>query len=169
MTKPMGTVVTRNVDAVTVGGELEYARHFAQSWVFESSLAYTRGRNRTDDLPLAQMPPLEARASLVYTGERFTIGGLVRFADDQARIDFGRGNVVGQDIAPSDSFTVLSLNGSVRLTDKINFSMGVDNLLDQTYAEHLSRAGTMVAGYLQSQRVNEAGRTLWLKIDMTPR
>jgi iron complex outermembrane receptor protein len=169
MTKPMGTVVTRNVDAATVGGEVEFARHFAESWVFESSLAYTRGRNRTDDRALAQMPPLEARTSLVYTGERFTVGGLLRFADGQERVDVGRGNIVGQDVAPSDSFTVLSLNGSVRLGDKLNLSMGVDNLLDERYAEHLSRAGAQVAGYLQSQRINEMGRTLWLKFDVTPR
>lgn len=169
MGKPVGTVVTRNVDAATVGGELEFARHFAESWVLESSLAYTRGRNRSDDLALAQMPPLEARTSVVYTGERFTVGGLVRVASEQDRVDIGRGNIVGQDVATSDSFAVLSLNGSVRLTAKVNLSVGVDNLLDETYAEHLSRAGAMVAGYLQSQRINEAGRTFWLKFDMTPR
>jgi iron complex outermembrane receptor protein len=166
--KPMGTVVTRNVDAATVGGEVEVSRHFAERWMLESSVAYTRGENRTDDLPLAQMPPLEARASLVYTGARFSVGGLVRWADDQHRIDLGRGNIVGQDVAPSDSFTVLSLNASYRLTTKVNLSMGIDNLLDETYAEHLSRAGAMVPGYVQSQRVNEPGETLWLKVDVRP-
>ena len=40
---------------------------------------------------------------------------------------------------------------------------GVDNLLDRAYAEHLSRAGAMVAGFVQSTRVDEPGRTLWLK------
>jgi iron complex outermembrane receptor protein len=166
--KPMGTVVTRNVDAATVGGEVEVSRHFAERWMLESSLAYTRGENESDDLPLAQMPPLEARASLVYTGNRFSVGGLVRWAGDQDRVDIGRGNIVGQDVATTDSFTVLSLNASYRVTTKVNVSMGVDNLLDETYAEHLSRAGAMVQGYVQSQRVNEPGQTLWLKIDVNP-
>jgi iron complex outermembrane receptor protein len=46
--------------------------------------------------------------------------------------------------------------------------MGIDNLLDETYAEHLSRAGAMVPGYVQSQRVNEPGETVWLKVDVRP-
>jgi iron complex outermembrane receptor protein len=168
MSKPVGTVVTRNVDASTVGGELELSGRFAKDWSFESSLTYTRGTNRSDDLPLAQMPPLEARAALTYTSERFSIGGLVRYAADQDRVDVGRGNIVGQDIASTDSFTILSLNGSYRLSTRVSLSLGVDNLLDETYAEHLSRAGAMVSGYVQTQRVNEPGRTLWLSINVEP-
>jgi iron complex outermembrane receptor protein len=164
----MGTVVTRNVAAATVGGEIELVRSFFDRWTLDSSFAYTRGRNRSDDLPLAQMPPVEARAALTYAGPRYTVGGLLRWAADQDRVDLGRGNIAGQDVAPSDSFTVLSLNGSYRLSSKLNLSMGVDNLLDETYAEHLSRAGAMVAGYVQSQRIAEAGRTVWLKVDVSP-
>jgi len=168
MGKPMGTAVTRNIDASTVGGEVEFSRSIADSWAFDSSVTYTRGTNRSDDRPLAQMPPLEARASLAYTGNRFTIGGLLRFGADQNRIDVGRGNIVGQDIAPTESFTVLSVNASYRVSRKMNLSMGIDNLLDETYAEHLSRAGAAVSGYLQTVRVNEPGRTLWLKLNVEP-
>jgi iron complex outermembrane receptor protein len=168
MAKPMGAVVTRNVDAETVGGELEFARQLAARWALDSSVAYTRGTNRSDDRPLAQIPPLEARTSLTYTGQRFAVGGLLRVAAKQDRVDIGRGNIVGQDVASTDGFTVLSLNGSYRLTQRINLSMGVDNLLNETYAEHLSRAGAMVSGYVQSLQINEPGRTLWLKVNVNP-
>jgi iron complex outermembrane receptor protein len=47
--------------------------------------------------------------------------------------------------------------------------MGIDDLLEETYAEHLSRAGAIDAAYLRSQRVVETGRALWLKFDVTPR
>jgi len=43
-------------------------------------------------------------------------------------------------------------------------SAGVDNLFDRTYAEHLSRGGSMISGFVQTTRVNEPGRTLWLKL-----
>jgi len=42
-------------------------------------------------------------------------------------------------------------------------SAGVDNLFNKTYAEHISRAGTMVTGYTQTTRVNEPGRNAWVK------
>jgi iron complex outermembrane receptor protein len=166
--KPPGTVVTRNVDAATVGGEIELMRSLSERLTLDSSLAYTRGTNRSDGVPLAQIPPLEARTALAYAGPRYSIGGVIRWVADQDRIDRGRGNIAGQDVAPADSFTVLSLNGSYRVSTRINLSMGVDNLLDETYSEHLSRAGAMVAGYVQSQRIAEPGRTLWLKVDVTP-
>ena len=40
---------------------------------------------------------------------------------------------------------------------------GIDNLLDETYAEHVSRAGAMIPGFDQIARINEPGRTLWMK------
>jgi len=45
-------------------------------------------------------------------------------------------------------------------------SAGVDNLFDKTYAEHLSRAGSMVSGFTQTTRVNEPGRNLWVKANV---
>jgi iron complex outermembrane receptor protein len=40
-------------------------------------------------------------------------------------------------------------------------------VFDRTYAEHLSRSGAMVPGYLQTTRVNEPGQTLWMKVNLT--
>jgi iron complex outermembrane receptor protein len=162
--KPMNTAVTRNVDARTWGGELELARAFGGLRV-DASLAYTRGENRSDDRPLAQMPPLEARLSLGYAADRWALGGLLRWVAAQDRVDVGRGNIVGQDVGETDAFTVVSLNGSYQV-GSVRLSAGVDNLFDTTFAEHLSRSGAMVAGYLQTERVNEPGQTWWLKADL---
>jgi iron complex outermembrane receptor protein len=163
--KPMNTVVTRNVDARTWGGELEHAVVFADHWTLESTLAYTYGENRTDGGTLAQMPPLEGRLSLTWARDRWSAGGLFRAVAEQDRVDPGRGNIVGQDIGETDDFAVFSLNGSYRLSNQLTLSAGVDNLFDRAYAEHLSRAGSMVAGFVQTERVNEPGRTAWLKLD----
>jgi iron complex outermembrane receptor protein len=35
-----------------------------------------------------------------------------------------------------------------------------------TYAEFISRNGAMVPGYVTTTRVNEPGRTLWVKLDL---
>ncbi len=164
--KPAGTVVARNVDARSWGGELEYARRLGANWALESTLAYTRGDNRTDGGVLAQMPPLEARLALNYAADRYAFGGLLRMVAAQHRVDEGRGNIVGQDIGESAGFAIFSLNASYRLTSMLDLSAGIDNLLDKDYAEHLSRAGAMVSGFIQSEQVNEPGRTAWLKLDI---
>jgi len=166
----MGTrmaVITRNVDASTWGGEVSAGWRFAEHWRADASLAYTHGTNDTDNRPLAQIPPLESRLALAYTRATWSVGGLVRLVSDQDRLAVNQGNIVGQDIGPSEGFAVVSLNASCRLSDRLRLSVGADNLLDETYAEHISRAGTMLAGYPQTTRVNEPGRVLWARLDLT--
>jgi iron complex outermembrane receptor protein len=156
--------VTRNVDARTWGGEADATYLLAPRWQLLGTLAYTRGENRSDDLPLAQMPPLELRTGLNYADERWSAGMLWRVVAEQDRYAVRQGNVVGQDLGRTGGFGVLSLNAGWRPSAGVLVTAGVDNLFDKLYAEHLSRGGAMVAGFEQTTRVNEPGRTLWLKI-----
>jgi iron complex outermembrane recepter protein len=158
------TTVTRNVDARTWGGEADATWALAARWRLMGTLAYTQGKNRSDDRPLAQMPPLEARMGLNYEVPRWSAGALWRLVAAQDRYAVNQGNIVGQDLGPTGGFGVLSVNGAWRPSSAILVSAGIDNLLDKLYAEHLSRGGAMVSGFEQTTRVNEPGRTLWIKV-----
>jgi iron complex outermembrane receptor protein len=163
--KGMRTVtVTRNVDAYTWGGEADATYALGEHWQLLGTLAYTRGGNRSDDLPLAQMPPLEVRTGLNYEDPRWSAGLLWRVVQEQDRYAVNQGNIVGQDLGRTDGFGVLSLNAAWRPTGDVLLSAGIDNLFDKAYAEHLSRGGALVTGFEQTTRVNEPGRTLWLKV-----
>jgi iron complex outermembrane receptor protein len=157
------TTVVRNVDARSWGAEADASLRVGEAWTLGGSLAWTRGENRSDSTPLAQMPPLEARLTLGYARAAWSAGALLRLVQSQDRFVVGQGNIVGQDIGPTGGFAVLSVNAGWRPRQGVQVTAGVDNLLDRAYAEHLSRAGAMVAGFVQSTRVNEPGRTLWLK------
>lgn len=162
----MSTVtITRNVDTTSWGGELGAGYAFDENWKLDASLAYVRGRNRTDDLPLAQQPPLEGRLSLVYATPVWSVGALTRFVDAQNRVAVNQGTIIGQDLGTSPGFTVFSLNAGWRINSHVTVTAGVDNLFDKTYAEHISRGGVAIAGYPVTTRINEPGRTLWLKAD----
>jgi iron complex outermembrane receptor protein len=166
----MGTrlaTITRNIDASTLGGEIGAGWRLAEHWKADASLAYVRGTNKTDAVPLAQMPPLEWRLSLVYTRRAWSVGGLIRAVAAQNRVAVNQGNIVGQDIGPSAGFAVVSLNAAWQFVRHGRISVGLDNLFDRTYAEHISRAGSAVEGYTQTMQVNEPGRTLWTKLDLT--
>ncbi len=160
------TTISRNVDATTWGGEADVAYALRPSVRVSGALAYTRGRNETDDAPLAQMPPLEARLGMDYARGPWSAGALVRSVAEQDRYVVNQGNIVGQDLEPTAGFTVFSLNGGWRPREGMLLTTGIDNLFDRAYAEHLSRGGAMVSGYEQTSRVNEPGRTLWLKFDL---
>lgn len=157
--------VVRNVDAKSYGGEISANYRLSESWRGEASLAAVRGSNNTDNLPLAQIPPLESRLGLSYQRPTWSAGILWRIVAAQDRVAVDQGNIVGQDIGTSPAFDVLSLNASWAPTTSLRLSAGVDNLFDHTYAEHISRAGAAVAGFIQSTRVNEPGRFAWVKCD----
>jgi len=91
-------------------------------------------------------------------------GGLVRLVSEQDRYVVNQGNIVGQDLGPTAGITVFSVNAGWRPRETVDVTAGIDNLLDRAYAEHLSRSGAMVAGFEQTTRVNEPGRTFWLKL-----
>ena len=158
------TTITRNVDATTWGGEADAVFALTPALRLTGTLAYTRGENDTDGLPLAQMPPLELRGGLEWTGGPWSAGGLVRLVSEQDRYVVNQGNIVGQDLGPTAGFTVFSVNAGWRPRETVDVTAGIDNLLDRAYAEHLSRSGAMVAGFEQTTRVNEPGRTFWLKL-----
>lgn len=157
-----GTVIVRNVDARTWGGEagLGWA---AGRWKLDGTLAYVHGNNRSDGTALAQLPPLEMRLNAEYGTEIWSVGGLLRAVAKQDRVAIGTGNIVGQDIGKSSGFAIFSLNGAWKPSRQIRLSAGIDNLFDKLYAEHISRSGADVAGYEQITRINEPGRTYWLK------
>ena len=126
-------------------------------------MAYVRGENDTDHRALAQMTPLVGRIGLNYDNQTWSFGSLLRLVDSQNRVAVNQGNIVGQDIGKSAGFAVLSLNGGWKPRKGMLIAAGVDNLFDRNYAEHISRAGSMLAGFTQTTRVNEPGRVLWLK------
>lgn len=166
----MGTrsaTITRAVDAETWGGELSANYRLTAHWRADVTAAYTRGRNRTDGRPLAQIPPLEGRLALAYVESSWSAGALLRAVARQGRVAIGQGNIVGQDLGATPGFAVASLNASWRFRAWGRLSAGVDNLFDRTYAEHISRSGATVAGYEQTTRVNEPGRTLWTRLDVS--
>jgi iron complex outermembrane receptor protein len=158
--------IVRNVDAESFGGEASVHWIPLSGWSVDASVAAVRASNRTDARPLAQQPPLEGRLGLAYATARWSVGSIVRGVAAQDRYARGQGSIVGQDLGRSPGFAVWSLNAAWKPVAWLQVSAGIDNVLDRTYAEHLSRGGAMVAGFPPpSVRVNEPGRTGWLKAD----
>lgn len=159
----------RNIDASSYGAELGIQHKLTAHWQTEATLAYVRGENDTDGTALAQLSPLELKLGLSYAQDNWSVGSLVRVVDAQNRFDLNKGNIVGKDLGATPGFAVYSLNASWRPMASLLFTAGVDNLFDRTYAEFVSRAsgngmGGAIPGYVQTGRVNEPGRTAWLKL-----
>ena len=156
-------VIARNVNATTWGGEIGATYTLHPHWTLDSSLHYVRGDNLSDNTPLAQMPPLESRLGVTYDNPIWSITAMARTVAAQKRFDLHKGNIAGQDVGASAGLTTFSINGGWKPRKDTLISAGIDNLTNKTYAEHLSRRSAPLSGYLQTSRINEPGRTFWLK------
>ncbi|MCL2298436.1 MAG: TonB-dependent copper receptor [Proteobacteria bacterium] len=160
-------ILVRNIKATTYGGEVGLSYALTPQLRSGVSLAYVRGSNGTDHTPLAQMPPFDSRFTLDYDNGTWSFGALWRLVAAQNRFDKGRGNIAGQDIGePTAGFGVFSVNGGYRFRKELYMTAGIDNLFNKTYAEAISRSGSMVPGYIQTMRINEPGRFFWLKLNL---
>lgn len=159
--------IATNVDARIAGAELGGSYKLTDNWKTEASLAYAWGENTTDDRAMPQIPPLEARLGLTFERGNWSAAGLWRLVAAQTRVAEGQGNVTSKDFDESSGFGVLSFNAAYRVNEHFRLSAGVDNLLDKAYSEHLNQAGNAGVGMSADERINEPGRSLWARVDVS--
>jgi iron complex outermembrane recepter protein len=160
------TAGAKNVDATIAGAEAGVGYQFSDAIQADVSAMYAWGKNTTDGKPLPQIAPLEARVNLRYVQEKYTLGALWRVVNGQNRISQDQGNIVGYDMHQSAGFGTLALNGTYHVKDGIDLSVGVDNVLDKTYKEHLNKSGSAGFGFAEEQQFNNTGRNYWARISM---
>ena len=154
-----GASIYRNVSAELYGAETEGSWRWNSAWVTRVSLAYVRATNTDDDRPMAQTPPLEGSLALEYDHAGWQWGGKLRWADEQTRAD----TASGLDLGPTAGWGVLDLYGRYRWDQRGELALGVDNVADRTYAEHLTREAAFDPAVY---RVNEPGRSFWVNASL---
>ena len=157
---------SRNVDATIAGAEAGIGYQLTDAIQADVSAMYAWGENTTNNTPLPQISPLEARVNLRYIQDKYNVGLLWRVVDGQNRISKNEGNIVGYDLQPSAGFSTLSLNGTYNLAEDIDLSVGIDNVLDKTYTEHLNKMGNAGVGLAANEQFNNMGRNYWARISM---
>lgn len=122
-------------EAFKTGAELAFRQKISSHFSHSLQLAYTYGQDLGMDTPLPEIAPLDIRYALMghfLDGKLHTEANL-RLVSDQNRVSesFGEGTTPG--------FTLVDLDASYPIGSKILIKAGVQNLLDETYYEHLSR------------------------------
>ena len=165
-TPTMRQPLARNVDATIAGAEAGLGYQFTDHFQADISTMYAWGENTSDHRALPQIAPLEGRLNLRYVDEKYSLGLLWRAVAKQNRISLNEGNVVGYDMNESKTFDTLAVNGTYKLTDAVDVSVGIDNVLDKAYTEHLNKAGASMFGYAASEQFNNIGRNYWMRMSM---
>ena len=157
---------SRNIDATIAGAEAGVAYQLTDQIQADISAMYAWGENTTDHTALPQIAPLEGRFNLRYVQEKYNLGLLWRVVAAQDRTSYREGNIIGYDLEDSKGFGTLSLNGTYNIQKDLDLSVGIDNVLNKIYAEHLNKLGSSGFGYAATEQFNNIGRNYWARISM---
>lgn len=121
----------RNVEAEIYGGEFSGLLSVIGNWYLGSTISYTRGINRTENKELPEIPPFRGTAFLRWDIETYfaELEGL--FADVQNRFD---ARVMER---RTPGYGIANIKAGWK-KDKIRLIVGVKNLFNRFYYDHLS-------------------------------
>lgn len=134
--------IWRNVDAEISAAEADLQWNLTRNLSMRANLWWNYGQNTTDARPLYGISPLEATLVADWHDRLGSIGtwnaaARLRMVARQNRADDNPAAGSGYDPTSTAGFGVLDLFAGLQFTDRIGLQLGVDNVLDRTYAEHV--------------------------------
>ncbi len=121
-----------STDALLYGFEFQTDFTFTERFRAGVGFDYVRGRERTgeqNDLPF--IPPFRTHLSMMYDTGGWWAGPRLRIANSQDRV------APNEDL--TDGYLLVGMDAGYRFGHGVSFSLRVDNLLNESYRDHLSR------------------------------
>ncbi|MDO5608362.1 MAG: TonB-dependent receptor [Capnocytophaga sp.] len=147
----------KQIDAVIQGVDLDVNLDFAERWTLQSKLAYLYGKDKTNELPLISMPPIEWNAHVEYRWNNafkpYIRGGFQQVFQQKRfpNYDFTLTNVIenGQLVdktvqisQPPKGYFLVDLRAGMSFdwgSHPMQVNLTVQNLLDTSYRNYLNR------------------------------
>ncbi len=136
-----------NIDATVYGIEMSSEYFAGDDTSINIGISYKRGKKDKalggqTDIDLADIAPLRGRISAIYEyANNSTLKAEIQASDTWTKVDSDNGERV------LDSWTILNLKVNHAFTKKLDFLLGVNNLLDKRYAKSNTYADlTLITG-----------------------
>mgnify|MGYP006278743891 CR=1 FL=1 len=107
---------------------------FADHFKLYLAAAYTYAQNKTWDEPLSEIPPFTVNTALAWKKNAWDIELSSRIAAEQDRV------AETFDEAVTPGFSIINFSLDYELAENTSLHFAVNNVLDENYYEHLSRA-----------------------------
>lgn len=121
------------------GTELLMEFELSRSLSADATISYVQGTLTDSDTPLPFIPPLSGKIDVQYSVRGLTIGGSIRFADEQDRL--------GEFEEPTDAYQVFDVFAQYILNRGKylhTISLTGENITNATYRMHLSRVKSIM-------------------------
>lgn len=149
-----------NIDrAELYGFELAGGWQFNDELALDGNVSYVRGRNKDTGGDLYRIAPLRGMFDLNYRRDRWEAHLEWLWADAQRRV------AELQDESPSPGYGILNLRLAKTFAEALRVEVGVENLLDKRYADHLGGVNRVAGGDLAvGERIPSAGRFAYVSL-----
>ena len=120
-----------NVDATLWGVDMDWRYQLTEHWSAKGLLNYVRGERDDINDNLYRLAPTNLSASIEYNGHDWgaNIEAIIYAKQDKV-------SQTNNEIA-TDSYELLNISAWRKFSDNINLAVGVNNLLDEEYLNHL--------------------------------
>ncbi len=156
-----------NIDATIYGGELSASIYATDDITIDMSASYKRGEKDKalagqNDKDLADMAPLRGNLAITYEYmNNSTVTAEVQASDKWSDYDKDNGE---QEIS---AWSILNLKVKHAVNKNFDFTLGVNNLFDETYAQSNTYAdlNLVTSGGGDVMLMNEPGRYVYTNLD----
>ncbi len=150
-----------NVDAAIYGFDMDWSYDLSASWALSGLINYVRGERDDVDDNLYRIAPLNGSVKLAYRANQWGGGVEAILFDDQDKTSATNNE------QPSDGYGLINVSAYWQATAGLRLALGVDNALDEDYADHLSGVYRVTGNpdIAQGERIPGYGRNLFARID----
>ena len=158
-----------NVDAVLYGFDMVARYELSKQWVLDATVNYVRGERDDIDDNLYRIAPLNGRLALTYANSTWSLTTEAILVDEQDKLSQ---TIVLNETRSSNATTpgygLLNIYGEWRALEGVQLRVGVENLLDKAYTNHLAGFNrTLNSDVPVGQRLPGKGRNLFAQVAYT--
>jgi len=149
-----------NVDAEFYGFDIEAEYQIDNHWSLGALVNYVRGKRKNVSDNLYRIAPLNGLLTLTYQGQNWSTTLESVWATEQ--------DDVSQENAEQETsgYGLLNLKGDWQFNKHLRLALGIDNLLDKRYSDHLGGINRVMNPDLAvGERLPGYGRNAFVRVD----
>jgi iron complex outermembrane receptor protein len=151
-----------NVEAEQYGLDMGYEWRISDVWLLRGSLSYVRGKRTDVRDNLYRIAPLSSFAELMYYRERWFLSAESVAAARQDKV------AAFNQEQETPGWGIVNLRAGMQLNTIFNLGLGVENLFDKVYQDHLGGYNRVRESDIPvGARLNSIGRNFYLKLNAT--
>jgi iron complex outermembrane receptor protein len=149
-----------NVDAEMAGIDLGYQWTISDAWILRGNLAYVRGKQTDIKDNLYRIAPLSSFLELMHIREKTFVSVENVAASRQEKV------AQYNQEQETAGWGIINLRAGMKLGEVFSLGLGVENLFDKTYQDHLGGYNRVIGSDVPlGTRLYSKGRNIYLSIN----